>query len=147
MKRNFFIALSFLFILSNCSLNDNDNDTNDNFEQFTLTWHLISTTGGIAGINDQFNLDTVVWIFDEPTETLTIENNNTDDTKQDLLDSGTYQFSFVTEGEDSYIFVNGNELGEFTISQTNFIIDENNTSEGQLTDGFIYTFERVVRSN
>ena len=101
MKRNFFIALSFLFILSNCSLNDND--TNDNFEQFTLTWHLISTTGGIAGINDQFNLDTVVWIFDEPTETLTIENNNTDDTKQDLLDSGTYQFSFVTEGELPFV--------------------------------------------
>lgn len=142
MKRNFLIAFSFLFILTSCSLNDANN--NDEAQEVILSfWHLRETSGGFAGVNDQFELDTVVWFFDETNGTVTIENNNTDDTKQDALDSGTYTYSIITGDIGLFIIVDGNELGEITIDQTNFVIDQNNTSGGVAADGFVYTFQRV----
>lgn len=142
MKRNFLIVFSFLFILTSCSL-DNENN-NDEEQQVILSfWHLRDTSGGFAGVSDQFELDTVVWFFDETNGTITIENNNTDDTKQDAFDSGTYTYSIITDDTDQFIIIDGNELGEITVDLTDFIIDENNTSNGLVADGFVYSFQRV----
>tara|TARA_R110002049_G_scaffold85844_6_gene218287 strand:+ start:14442 stop:14876 length:435 start_codon:yes stop_codon:yes gene_type:complete len=143
MKRNFLITFSFLFILTNCSIDNKD----ENAQQVALSfWYLINTSGGLAGVDDQFELDTVVWFFDEINGTVTVENNNTEETKQDGLDSGTYPFSILTDGGEDFIIIDGNELGKILINQTNFVIDQNKTSQGDLADGFIYTFQRVAQA-
>lgn len=144
MKRNIFTVFSFLFILTSCSIgNDNNNDIQPIVLNF---WHLINTSGGLAGIDDSFELDTVVWSFNESNGTMTVENNNTEETKEDGLESGTYPFSFITEGDEEFIIIDGNELGKITANQTNFVINQNKTSEGDVADGFIYTFQRVTQT-
>mgnify|MGYP003624175206 CR=1 FL=1 len=145
MKRHLIIALSFIFILSSCSLNSDSDTENDNQEVILYTWHLIKTEGGLAGVNQQFELDTVIWTFDELNGILKIENNNDDDTKQDLLDSGTYNFSISTVGEN-FIFIDSIEYGQITVETNTFTIDENNKSTGQGADGFLYTFQRVAKA-
>ena len=140
MKRNFLILLSSIFMLTSCSL---DNDNTDAPEIILVTWHLIETNGGIAGINDQFNLDTIIWSFSGANGSLVVENNNTTDTKQDLLDSGIYSFTISTINEENFIFIDDIEYGQITIVTDGFTIDENNRTNGQLADGFVYTFQKV----
>lgn len=142
MKHHFLIALLCLLTFSNCSLNDNDNIDND--AVIITSWHLISTRGGLAGVDDSFSLNTVVWNFNDENKSLVVTNNNADDSKQDLLDSGTYTFTITTVGDDSFLVIDNNELGEVTIEQTRFTIDQNNTSLGPAADGFIYTFQKTT---
>lgn len=141
MKRIVLILLTCFFVLNSCSIDDNNNSV----ESFSSLWHLIEVTGGLAGINDQFELETVVWSFDESNLLLTVENNNTDETKQDILDSGTYDYSIITQDGQDYLVIDNIELGHiFFSAQDKLTIDENETSNGPVADGFIYTFQRTL---
>ncbi|RED48169.1 hypothetical protein DFQ02_1047 [Seonamhaeicola aphaedonensis] len=131
-----------LFMLSNCSL-----DNGSNSESGTITivfWHLTNTSGGLAGVDDQFDLDKVIWSFNEVNSTLIIQNNNTDDTKQDGLPSGTYSFSVSLNSGSYFIYIDGAEFGSYSISDTELIIDQNITTSGTGADGFVYTFKKVT---
>ena len=144
MKQYICVVFSFLFLLTSCSINDNNNN---DLQPIVLSfWHLTNTTGGISGVDDSFELDTVVWFFNEIDGTVEVENNNTEDTKQYGLESGIYAFSIITEGNKDFIIIDRNELGQITVNQTNFVINENITSEGDVADGYIYTFQRVTQA-
>jgi hypothetical protein len=144
MKQYTCAVFSFLFLLTSCSINDNNNN---DLQPIVLSfWHLTNTTGGISGVDDSFELDTVVWFFDEINGSLTVSNNNTEETKEDALESGTYTFSIVPEGDKNFIIIDGIELGEITVNEPNFVINENITSDGETSDGFIYTFQRVTQT-
>ena len=140
MKLNFFLIVSLLLLQTSCSI---DNVNNDNPEITLVTWHLINTTGGIAGVDHQFSLDSVIWAFNNSIKSLAIENKNTDDTKQDLLESGTYNFSITTIDDNNYIFINDIEYVQVIIESATFTIDENSKTTGEVTDGFVYTFQKV----
>ena len=129
-------------MLSNCSL-----DNGNNSESGTITivfWHLTNTSGGLAGVDDQFDLDKVIWSFNEVNGTLIIQNNNTDDTKQDGLPSGTYSFSVSLNSGNYLLYIDGAEFGSYSISDTELIIDQNITTSGSGADGFVYTFKKVM---
>ena len=129
-------------MVNSCSLDSNPDTSSQSFRSL---WHLINVSGGIAGVNDSFSLETIVWSFNEDTFILTIENNNTDDTKQDGHDSGEYDYSIVTENNEEFIVLDGTEIGAiYLTSQNILVIDENVTSSGAGADGFLYTFQRTL---
>jgi len=134
------LIIAFSFLIS-CSVGD---DIPQNSNEVRITWHLKQTTGGVAGINDEFAIDDVVWSFSEDEGTLNVDNQNTDTEKQDFLDSGTYSFSIATINGENFISIGGVEYGEIIIGNTQFTINENYTSVGEIADGFIYTFQRVT---
>ncbi len=151
MTNKFFLLLTCFFILTNCSL-DNDNIIEDQ-QEYDLEWHLIEVTGGFTGVDLQFDLDTIIGVFDNGGDNndadndniLTIVNNNTDDTKEDFLDSGTYSYSITQETNGNYITIEGTEFGEVTFpTTTTLLIDTNELSTGSGADGFVYTFQRVL---
>lgn len=140
MKYPLLILLISFFALTNCSIN-NDNTQPKVTEVY---WSLTNTTGGLAGVNDNFDKGEIKWVFNELTETLIVENDNTDDTKQDGLDSGNYAYSVLEVGLNSFLIIESEEVGRLTISISKLIIDENQTSQGDLNDGFIYTFTKTT---
>ena len=138
MKIKLLIVLCCAFVFTNCSLS-NDSETPQNYKK---SWHLINVSGGFAGVNENFELETIIWSFDEPTAKLTVVNNNSDDTIQDGLASGAYDYSIdIAEDGKSYITIDANELGLLTVNQTGMFIDENMMSTGTGADGFIYSFQ------
>ena len=142
MKTNFFIIISFVFILTNCTTSP----INDGAQQnIIIQWHLINVKGGGAVVNNNFDYETIVWVFN-PDGTITIENNNTDESLEDSLDSGTYEYTIAEIDNISYIyFPDTDEYGNIMFnSQNEIIINQNITSAGPITDGYIYTFERVL---
>lgn len=124
--------------MTSCSLNDNDNATP---QEIKYLWHLVKVTGGIAGVNEQFETNVITWSFNNETETLVVNNKNTDDSIEDSLDSGTYSFSVLEENNTTYLIIDDIELGSFEVSGNILTINQNNTSTGNGTDGFIYTFQ------
>lgn len=140
MKIKLLIVLCCTFVLTSCSVG---NDVNDQ-QNYKRLWHLINVTGGVGGVNQNFEPSTIVWSFDEPTLKLTVTNNNQDDTAPDGLDSGTYDYSIINANGESYLVIDDNELGELSFSQTGMGINENIKSTGTGADGFVYLFQLEV---
>ena len=135
-KQVTFIIL--LVSLMSCSLN------NDNNPQVIRTeWHLKNVSGGIEGIDYDFDFNVVIWEFNETLATVLIENNNTNDAIEDGPDSGTYPYEIVDGTDFTFISIDNNELGDLNILENELIIDGNLTSSGMGTDGYVYTFRRV----
>ncbi|MBC3757832.1 hypothetical protein H7U19_05410 [Hyunsoonleella sp. SJ7] len=138
----FVTFLSFLTI-SGCSTT---NDTTQAQEEFEIPqYHLIKVTGGIAGVDHTFDMDTVIWVFTVNAfneAILVVENNNGDEGLEDGLDSGSYIFSSVIDNEnEEYLFIENDEFGHVDLQSDGLVIDQNKTTNGTLSDGFIYTFK------
>lgn len=136
MRHTLLILFTCFFIFTNCSIK-NDNTTPDVVRVY---YNLINVSGGIEGVDDYFELGTITWTFNDETGILTVVNENIDNTKQDGLDSGDYNYSVLNSGGNSFLIVDSNELGSLEYITNNLIINGNETSEGSGADGFIYTF-------
>lgn len=145
MKRKFLACAVILLTLISCSLS---NDNNDGPTEIVITnWNLINVTGGIAGVDHNFEIGEIIWFFDEINDVLSVTNNNPDDSLEDGLDTGNYHLLFQIIDDKIYMFVEFNEFGELIISgidNEDMTIDQNSLSTGQGSDGFIYTFKKTT---
>jgi hypothetical protein len=139
MRPNILIAFLSFITLTNCSIGNNE-DLPDQI--ITIYWHLTNVSGGVAGVDNDFDVNDIVWHFNNTTNKLTVNNTNTDDTIEDGFDSGVYDFSVTTVGSDEFLIIDSNELGNVEATQTQLIIDQNITTSGTGDDGFVYTFTR-----
>ena len=137
MKKSIIIVLSCFFIFSNCS----DNQDPIEPQKIEYLWHLVKVTGGIAGINQEFSVGTIIWSFDDASKKLVVENNNDDNAVEDALDSGSYNYDVLELEQELYLIIDENEFGNFKTSQNLLVIDQNIMSTGNGADGFIYTFQ------
>ncbi|MGE5944033.1 MAG: hypothetical protein ACM31G_06815 [Flavobacteriales bacterium] len=144
MKYYLIIACISFFTLTNCSLNDVNND---DIPQVTrILWHLKNVSGGVDGVDNDFPTNKIVWEFNNATLKLTVSNTNTDTSIEDGLDSGTYTYSINEVGSDAYISINSNEVGKITITESGnkLTINQNLKSTGSGADGYIYTFDKSI---
>ncbi|GAB4232992.1 MAG: hypothetical protein Tsb0034_06040 [Ekhidna sp.] len=103
-----------------------------NTEEVQGAWHLMNVSGGLAGIDDRFEKEEIVWDFNE--KKVEIKNTNTDETKQDIFESGTYTYGITKEFEGYHLQIDDNNLGLITfLSTDSLIIDQ------RAVDGFKYT--------
>jgi hypothetical protein len=141
MKYYILIAFLSFFTLTNCSVG------NDNSEPQTIRvlWNLENVSGGISGVDHDFNTGVIVWEFYIETSNLIVKNTNSDSSLEDGLNTGTYTFSTFAVGTDTYLKIGGNEVGSLTLVGDNtLVINQNETSTGPAADGYIYTFKKTV---
>lgn len=146
MEKAALILGIILFTLSSCSI---ANDDNDDSKEITINeWNLINVTGGISGENYNFEIGEIVWLFDDLNAVLTITNTNIEDL-EDGLDSGNYNLNILKNNEDLlFLFIDTQEFGEinfFGTDNDDMTIDQNSLTNGQGSDGFVYTFKRTTR--
>ena len=135
MKTTFYILVLMLSTLS-CN---SDDDTEQNSEP-TLngSWSLVNVTGGLAGIDDDFETGLIIWDFNQDNLELTVTNNNTVNVIYDGFPTGTYDYEIFTEtnGEMSVV-INTVSYRVTTLASSQLVIDE-----GIVADGFLLTFIR-----
>ena len=107
-------------------------------------WNLTKVSGGISGVDIDYNIGTIIWSFDEINTMLTVTNSNTDDSLEDGLESGTYPYSVIDNGHDLFLSINSIEFGKLTISENQLEIDQNITTSGTGADGYVYTFQKTT---
>jgi hypothetical protein len=127
-----FLGLSLMF---GCS-DDESNQT----ETLNGIWNLKNVSGGLAGINIDYNHGDVKWSFNLENNTLIVENNIITTGPEDIyagLESGTYNIEITQSGEIQTLFINNTERGVLILLNDNLKIDD-----GLYADGFITEFER-----
>lgn len=139
MKSKILVLLVVGFCGAIASCNDDDPTQASTING---TWNLKNISGGIAGINDDYNQGIIKWIFNSQSLTLTVENNNSQNTTYDGFESGIYNYSILESGGDSYLIAEDIEFGGYTVTENNLIIDQNKTLIGTGADGFIIELER-----
>ncbi|WP_109300816.1 hypothetical protein [Aquimarina sp. AU474] len=134
MKRLAYILLSFSILLG-CS-NDDDSNPEVVLSGLSGKWNLVNVNGGFVGVNHDFENGIIVWDFNETNNKVVITNSNTDDTIEDSFPTGTYNYSILEVQGNQELVVDNRNLGNFEISGSQFIVDEN------FRDGFRFTFSR-----
>ncbi|MCB4809243.1 hypothetical protein LG651_13380 [Tamlana sp. 62-3] len=142
MKLNLIAFICFITLFTNC--NDESVTYNETIN-YREEWHLVETNGGVSGITYEFELNTIIWEFDGTNNTLTINNQNEDDTKEDCLDTGTYTYLEEQIGDNLYLTINDTEYGLVTFTSVgDFTLDGTQLSTGTVSDGFTYNFKRIL---
>jgi len=135
MKNLFILFITYSFYITTSCTNNGNNDGQ------TETWNLINISGGIAGVNNDFQQGAIIWILNPQSSTLAIENNNTDN-NYDGFDSGIYSYNIQNINGEIFIIIEVIEFGGITQLPNELIIDQNITSNGNGADGFILRFEK-----
>jgi hypothetical protein len=104
-------------------------------------WHLIRINGGITGANETHNVNEIIWSFNTQNATLTV-NNTVGSSTYYYLPSGTYPFQQISGPNGNYLVIDGSELGRFTFSGNQMLLDENQKSTGEGACGFYITLQR-----
>jgi hypothetical protein len=133
------IIITGLGILISCSSDDDSTQ----IEIIDGTWNLTNVSGGIAGINIDYNSGDIIWIFDSQNQTLTVESKNSQNLNYQGLNSGIYNYSVFETGGNSYLKIDGTEFAMYILSDIHLILDQNETSaEGEGADGFLLRLEQ-----
>ena len=121
------LVVGFCGVIASCNNDDSIQATTING-----TWNLKNISGGLAGINDDYDQGIIKWVFDSQALTLTVENNNSQNTFYDGFESGIYSYSILESGGNSYLFVEDTEFGGYTFTENNLLLDQNKISTGGL---------------
>ena len=140
MKTRILTLLISLAFLTSCSDNENDSLQREALEVITGTWNLKNVNGGLQGININYTLREVKWVFNSENNTLQIENNIASTGPEDIyagLDSGTYNYTIQQNTDTQTLLINAQVRGVIILSNGILKIDN-----GIASDGFITEFKR-----
>lgn len=118
--------------------NDDDNQNNNDEGLLDGQFSLVNVSGGLLGVDDDFEIGLITWDFDGYNWVLTVDNNNSANVAYDGLPSGTYDYQILTTtGEDAYLVVN-----EVNFSYRIALYDSSELllDEGIAFDGFLLSF-------
>jgi hypothetical protein len=73
---------------------------------------------------------------------LHIVNNETSESLYDGYPTGTYGYSILEQEEEAYLFIEGQEFANISLSGGKLALDGNIRSEGSGADFFILTLQR-----
>ena len=134
MKTHLLTTFLLICSLSSCCQSDDNNTITNALEG---TWNLVRITGGFAGVDDEFEPGLIIWDFNTSNTTLTVSNNNTENTIYDGLPSGVYTYSITISEEGQFITIENMPNGKLTISENQMTIDNNIPA-----DGFLLSFNK-----
>ena len=135
--KNILVALCLTLMFMNCK---SDDDSHDNSGTLQGEWSLVNVSGGLAGVDDNFDTGVIVWSFNQETLTLTVTNNNTEIVVYDGLPTGTYEYKVLTtDGVTSSLVIDDYDFSMIidTLTHTTLLLDD-----GIVVDGFGVTFKR-----
>jgi hypothetical protein len=142
-KTSLLFAFVLMLMLSATSCgNDNDDVITNQDEQQNIdsgTWKLVRVYGGIAGIDHSFTPGLITWTFDPVNHITTVVNNNTDQSLNDILESGEYIYQIMQpdnpeDCENRFTFDELVDMGCLFMENDRLIIDQ------RYADGFRLEF-------
>ena len=133
------LKLCVLILLT--SIFSNCNDIEDSVEETLIVWNLKNISGGFSGVSEDFESGLITWGFSD-NGVLTIAVDDSEENRYTDLASGTYDYFIEEIDSVSYLFINNNEYGSFTVLDDELVIDGNDMSLGSGSDFFVLQFER-----
>lgn len=140
MKKILFLGLSAISVfVAACS--DDDNTAVTTVAALGGTWKLANVSGSIAGIDQDFAPGAVTWNFNIENNTVSVQNNNPDDSLTDFFPTGNYMYAYIQNNVSPQSCAYA-----LAISDINFGCAASNGTTLTLnqveSDGYILTFTR-----
>jgi hypothetical protein len=133
MRKLSILGVLLALVFSGCSSDSNTSHANIVQGQ----WKLINVSGSFTGASSDFEPGLITWDFNPTTQTVTVVNNNTDDSLNDIFETGVYNYSVVAnpnpETCSQTLKIDDYEMGCFSIVEGNLQIDQS------FVDGFTVT--------
>jgi len=107
------------------------------FSTIKGNWNLVHINGGLIGTDVGFNEGEITWEFGD--ESVVINNQNTDESKEDAFDSGTYPYQVIDDANSQYHQL---EVNEVNLGRIVYLYDSTMTVDQREVDGFQYLFSR-----
>ncbi|TMM55932.1 hypothetical protein FEE95_14895 [Maribacter algarum] len=141
MKTKF--LLPFVVVLLFGSSCDDSNDSNDTISEDPLAgvWHLKNVSGGIQGIDLDYDQGDVSWNFMMDESTLEVESNILTDGPKSInqgLLKGIYAVEFDEQQSIRTLVILGAKFRVLEIDEKSTLVID----DGVAADGFVRTFER-----
>lgn len=136
MSMKSYMSILFLLLITyNCDLSD-DSQQNTN-PTLHGTWSLVNVSGGLAGVDDDFESGIITWDFKTETSEIIVTNSNTSEVIHSGYPSGTYSYEVISTENDITVAIENTSLKLEILTNFQLILDE-----GLASDGFQYTFNR-----
>lgn len=135
MKKYVSTVVFFLFLVSCINIDD---DTNSH--PINGTWKLKNVSGGLRGVDLDYNDEEVTWFFNEKNKELKAKNTIINTGPQSVylpLANGDYLYEIKLKEGSENLYINDVKKGSITISKDTLFIDE-----GVASDGMLYKFIR-----
>ena len=131
MKISIFIMVLLTTFFVGCEKQGLENPVN-----LKGTWNLSNMSGGLAGINQDFNEGEVVWTFSGSQ--VSIKNNIDESAGYGMPETTTLNYS-IQNYQGSYILLlNNQNFGVINLSGTSLSLDDRNA------DGFKFIFTKSL---
>jgi len=133
-------AIILLFTIATLFVSCNNDDDATNDLSLIGEWNLINVSGGVGGLDIDYDRGWIVWNFNE--DMVLIENNSPIDNGPITQASGTYTYTIISANDKNFLVLDGQEKGQIIFENDSFTIDQNEYSTGSGNDGFGIYFER-----
>lgn len=130
------LSVLILFVLQLGSCCDDTDEIQTQNNTINGIWYLKNVSGGFVGINIDYLYGDVKWVFN-PNGILIVQNNITTSGPESIyagLESGTYSYRVVQNGNIQTLLIENVEKGNITIKNNTLKIDECVTSDGFLME-------------
>lgn len=127
------VLIGIMTVTMSCS---SDDDKNAQESSLIGEWHVVHLTGGIGGVDEYPERDEIVWIFTQDELTVI------DAFLGSPGDPVTRSYEVVTVQGATYLTINGQDFGKFSLANDQLFIDTNKLPAGGGNDGYLYTLAR-----
>ena len=138
MKTKLLIILFALGSMQFFGCSSDDDTTELNIERGI--WKLKNVSGGLVGVNIDYNEGDVYWTFKNENKMLIVENNILTDGPESIYagrQSGVYSYEIKQVDGGEVLYIEDTERGAISIREGQLIIDD-----GLVADGFLTKFDR-----
>lgn len=135
MRAIYLLLTCSIFVFQSC--NSNDNPAKSEYDFINGAWNLRNVSGGIAGINEDFEEGNILWLFNIESGILKIVNLASDTTYTGPK-AGSYTFQIDSPTDTPILYIDNSEFGGINLVESGFIIDQNIRANGSGADGFAF---------
>lgn len=100
-------------------------------------WNVQNISGGLVGMDQDFESGTITWTFNTATSSVTVVNNNVlADVIYDGLNSGTYPYSILEVEDQNFLVIDDQEFAGISFANELLFLNQNEMSTSSGADGF-----------
>ena len=124
------IAAGTLFLSCN-----NDDDATP-VESISGTWKMQNVSGGLQGINIDYQDGDVDWTFDTDSQTVRVENRILTTGPEDIYagpETGSYPYEVEQLGQTQILYLDEEVMGGIILSGNTLTIDSGSDADGLVT--------------
>jgi len=105
-------------------------------------WNLVEFSGGEAGLQCNVAGGEITWTFSNENDLTFSSSPDVNDlcTHNTYGENRTVKFSVLDHNDKKFLLIDNEEIGQLTIQNEKFILDQNFTSNSGWSDGYNMTF-------